>query len=133
MESTVHRSLGAAPIPADASTPNGTVFNSAPNPVSNIFNPATQTWQLNVAATNYGGDRTYGSSVLLPLTPANNYKPRVFISGGGNPATNTTEVIDLSASNPQWAWGPPMTQPRIEMNATLLPNGTIGGRGLIKR
>jgi len=105
--------------------PNGTVFNSAPNPVSNIFNPATQTWQMNVAATNYGGDRTYGSSVLLPLTPANNYRPRVFILGGGNPATNTTEVIDLSASNPQWAWGPPMTQPRIEMNATLLPNGTI--------
>ena len=83
MESTVHRSLGAAPIPADASTPEWTVFNSAPNPVSNIFNPATQTWQLNVAATNYGGDRTYGSSVLLPLTPANNYKPRVFILGGG--------------------------------------------------
>ena len=105
--------------------PNGTVFNSAPNPVSNIFDPSTQTWQMNVAATNYGGDRTYGSSVLLPLTPANNYRPRVFILGGGNPATNTTEVIDLSASNPQWVWGPPMTQPRIEMNATLLPNGTI--------
>lgn len=105
--------------------PNGTVFNSGPNASSNIFNPATQIWQMNVASTNYGSDRTYGSSVLLPLTPANNYKPRIFILGGGNPATNTTELIDLSANSPQWVWGPSMTQPRIEMNATLLPNGTV--------
>ena len=110
--------------------PNGTVFNSGPNPTSNIFNPNTQTWQMDLASTNYASNRTYGSSVLLPLTPANNYKPRVFLLGGGNPATNTTEVIDLSAATPQWAWGPDMSQPRIEMNATLLPNGTalaVGG------
>ena len=30
--------------------------------------------------------RTYGTSVLLPLTPANNYDPRVMIMGGGSPA-----------------------------------------------
>ncbi len=105
--------------------PNGTVFNSGPNPNSNIFNPSTQTWQTNVAWTNYAANRTYGSSVLLPLTPANNYKPRVFLLGGGSPATKSTEVIDLSASPPVWVWGPSMTQPRIEMNATLLPNGTV--------
>ena len=40
------------------------------------------------------GTRTYGTSVLLPLTPANGYKPRVMIIGGGNPATATTEIID---------------------------------------
>ena len=56
-----------------------------------------KTWSAVVATTNYTGTRTYGTSVLLPLTPANGYTPRVMIFGGGNPATATTEIIDLSA------------------------------------
>src|SRR4029077_7935948 len=63
--------------------------------------------------------------VLLPLTPSNNYKPVVMIMGGGNPATSTTELIDLSAASPHWAFGPNMSQPRIEMNATILPSGKV--------
>src|SRR2546428_6304023 len=47
------------------------------------------------------------------------------IFGGGDPATATTEIIDLSAAPPQWQYGPPMSQPRIEMNATILPNGKV--------
>ncbi len=66
-----------------------------------------------MATTNYAGTRTYGTSVLLPLTPANAYKPRVVIMGGGNPATPTTELIDMSAATPKWVTGPPMSQPRI--------------------
>ena len=110
--------------------PNGNVFYSGSTTVSSIFNPTSSTWTTNVATTNYGGTRTYGSSVLLPLTPANAYKPRVMIFGGGNPATATTEIIDLSASTPKWVSGPSMSAPRIEMNATLLPTGkvlTLGG------
>ena len=108
--------------------PNGTVFNSAPSPSSNIYNPATNSWQMNVAATNYGGQRIYGSSVLLPLTPANGYDPRVIILGGGlptTPATATTEIIDLGVPSPKWVYGPSMSAPRMEMDATLLPNGKI--------
>ena len=45
------------------------------------------------------GSRGYGTSVLLPLTPANGYRPRVMILGGASPATATTEIIDLSARN----------------------------------
>ena len=92
-----------------------------------IFNPTTRTWSAVIATTNYGGTRTYGTSVLLPLTPANGYKPRVMIFGGGNPATATTEIIDLSAATPKWTLGPAMSQPRIEMNATILPNGKSAG------
>src|SRR5437762_4540387 len=109
--------------------PNGNVFYAGPSATSMMFDTGTHTWST-VAPTNYNGGRTYGSSVLLPLTPANGYKPRVMIFGGGNPATATTEIIDLSAANPAWQWGPPMSQPRIEMNAVLLPNGkviTLGG------
>jgi len=105
--------------------PNGTVFYSGSTTSSNIFDPSTHTWTMNVAQTNYSGTRTYGTSVLLPLTPQNGYKPMVMIMGGGNPATATTEIIDLSASPLQWISGPPMSQPRIEMNATILPNGKV--------
>jgi hypothetical protein len=105
--------------------PNGNVFYSGSTTGSSLFNPATHTWTTNIAFTNYSGTRTYGSSVLFPLTPANNYTPKVIILGGGNPSTNTTEIIDLSAATPKWVNGPNMSQPRIEMNATLLPNGKI--------
>src|SRR5712692_7522949 len=105
--------------------PNGTVFYSGSGTGSRIFTPSTKTWSGVVANTIYTGTRTYGSSVLLPLTPANGYKPRVMIFGGGSPATATTEVIDLSASSPTWQSGPAMSQPRIEMNAVILPNGKV--------
>jgi hypothetical protein len=105
--------------------PNGNVFYSGATTGSSIFNPSTHTWTTNVAFTNYSGTRTYGSSVLFPLTPANNYTPKVIIMGGGNPSTNTTETIDLSVATPKWVNGPNMSQPRIEMNATLLPSGKI--------
>src|SRR2546425_2306486 len=105
--------------------PNGNVFYSGSGPGSRIFNTSAKTWSAVVASTNYPNTRTYGTSVLLPLTPANGYTPRVMIMGGGNPATATTEIIDLSASTPQWQYGPSMSQPRIEMNATILPNGKV--------
>src|SRR5207249_6056719 len=105
--------------------PDGRVFYSGSGRGSRIFDPSTQTWSGVVATTNYPGTRTYGTSVLLPLTPANGYTPRVMILGGGNPATATTELIDLSAPTPAWQYGPPMSQPRIEMNATILPTGKV--------
>jgi hypothetical protein len=108
--------------------PDGTVFYSGWTTDSKIFDPSTKAWSI-LAYTNYSGDRVYGSSVLLPLTPANSYKPAVMIFGGGNPATVTTEIIDLSAPTPTWRYGPPMSRPRIEMNATLLPNGKVLATG----
>lgn len=105
--------------------PNGKVFYSGSTTSSRYFDPVAHTWSAVVANTNYSGTRTYGTSVLLPLTPANNYKPVVMILGGGSPSSNTTELIDLSAATPKWAYGPNMSQPRIEMNATILPSGKV--------
>jgi hypothetical protein len=56
--------------------------------------------------------------------------------GGDNPATSTTEIMDFSAAGqalcnstvgyaPCWKQGPAMIQPRVEMQATLLPNGKV--------
>jgi hypothetical protein len=105
--------------------PNGTVFYSGSSRASRIFNPSTRTWSSTTATTNYAGTRTYGTSVLLPLSPADGYRARVMIFGGGNPSTATTEVIEPLAATPAWSFGPAMSQPRIEMNATILPNGKI--------
>jgi Domain of unknown function (DUF1929)/IPT/TIG domain/Glyoxal oxidase N-terminus len=105
--------------------PNGNIFYSGPTATTRIFNVSTKAWTT-VANTNSGSTRTYGSSVLLPLTPANNYRPKVMILGGGVPTgTGTTEIIDLGASTPAWQWGPDMSQARVEMDAVLLPTGKV--------
>src|SRR6267143_540271 len=108
---------------------DGRVFYSGSGRGSRFFTPSAKTWSAVVANTNFTGTRTYGTSVLLPLTPANGYRPRVMIFGGGNPATATTEIIDLSAATPVWTNGPSMSQPRIQMNATILPNGKVLATG----
>ena len=105
--------------------PNGKVFYSGPGTSSALFDPSTHAWTRNVANTNYAGVRTYGTSVLLPLTPQNSYTPQVLIMGGGNPATNTTEIINLGASTPTWKYSAPMSEARIEMNAVILPTGKV--------
>ena len=69
--------------------PNGKVFYSGSTVTSMMFDPTAHTWTT-VGNTISSDTRTYGSSVLLPLTPANNYDPKVLIMGGGSPATKTT-------------------------------------------
>jgi len=91
-----------------------------------FFDPVSQVWTISVATT---GSRSYGSAVLLPLLPPN-YAPKVMNFGGGpNPATASTEIIDLSAASPAWIPGPDMSTGRIQMNATILPNGKILASG----
>jgi hypothetical protein len=105
--------------------PSGKVFESGANRNSKMYDPATHLWS-DVATTNFPANRDYGTSVLLPLTRANGYKPRVMILGGVSPnATDTTELIDLSASQPAWIFGPKMVRPRIQLNATILPSGKV--------
>jgi hypothetical protein len=121
--------------------PTGHVFYSAPSSATLDFDPSSQTWGL-VAWTIYpgqtdpNGERIYGTSVLLPLTPQNNYGAKVMILGGDNPATDTTELIDLTPAGAQisadcptyapcWVQGPKMAQARVEMQGTMLPNGKV--------
>ena len=109
--------------------PNGSVFYTGQGSGSNanawIFDPVPRTWTKSVPTTR---DRTYGSAVLLPLLPPS-YTPKVMNFGGGNPATSTTEIIDLAAASPSWTPGPNMSTGRIQMNAVILPNGTVLAEG----
>src|SRR5262249_34945150 len=100
--------------PRMAVLPDGTVFfngqgSDPPTDHSWIFDPVAEHWTISAPAT---GDRTYGSAVLLPLLPPA-YRPRMMNFGGGlNPATASTEIIDLSATTPMWLPGPTMSAPR---------------------
>ena len=116
--------------PRVALLPNGTVFYTGQgsgrnNASAYIFNPATGSWTVSATSTR---NRSYGSSVLLPLQPPQ-YVPRVMNFGGGSPATRTTEIIDLSAASPAWMPGPSMSAARIQMNAVILPNGKVLAEG----
>jgi hypothetical protein len=109
--------------------PDGRIFYSGLGTTSKFYDLTTQKW-TDCCTTNFPYTRGYGTSVLLPITPANGYKPKVMIMGGGRfdnvtPATNTTEIVDLSAASPQWTYGPNMSQPRIHLNATILPSGNV--------
>lgn len=107
--------------------PDGKVFESGANPDTKLWDPVTHVWST-VATTKFAKARDYGTSVLLPLTPQNNFKPTVMILGGGPGAQNvtaSTERIDLSAATPAWTFGPNMVAPRVQLNATLLPTGKV--------
>jgi hypothetical protein len=106
-------------------TPQGDLFFSGAQLESHRFDPVTLTWNQSVAKTTYGATRRYGSSVLLGLRPPE-YSARILIAGGGRTAaTDSTEVIDLGVSTPQWQQTGRLKHKRVEHNAVLLPNGRI--------
>lgn len=115
--------------PRNLLLPNGSIFYSGPDTATAEYNPSTEKWSFVAWGQFPGGERTYGSNVLLPMTPANNWNPTVFIVGGDNPATNSTELLDLvnnvDGCGICWVAGPNMIQPRVESQATLLPNGEV--------
>jgi hypothetical protein len=54
------------------------------------------------------------------------YAPgKILYVGGGDPPTNTAEIIDLNQPNPQWQWTGSMIYARRQMDATLLPTGEV--------
>jgi hypothetical protein len=67
---------------------------------------------------NFDAARGYGSAVM--------YEPgKILYAGGGDPPTNTAEVIDLNAANPAWMYTGAMAFARRQMNATVLPTGEV--------
>lgn len=102
--------------------PSGKVFDVGPQSLTGTFDPATVAWEA-VGSSNYGS-RSGGTSVLLPLQPPD-YRPQVLILGGGEPATNTAEIINLADPEPTWRFTAPMNYGRRNLNAVLLPDGKV--------
>jgi hypothetical protein len=135
---TMTYSDGSLPVPGAPALyprmillPNGKLVHAGPEPETWVFDPAAGPGVANwtYLATNIANQyRSYGSVVLLPLLPETIYQPVIFTLGGMGTsvvATNTTELIDMSNSNPMWVAGPTMSRPRTEMNAVLLPTGKV--------
>jgi hypothetical protein len=104
--------------------PNGMVFLTGPTKVSRYLNTSgTGAWTW-VTNSNYG-TRDYGTSVIYS-------DGQILLVGGGDPPTNTAEVINLNAASPLWAYTGSMNYARRQHNATALPDGTVlitGGSG----
>ncbi len=111
--------------------PTGNVLLSAPAGKSYQFNPSTNVWSF-VAAMNFGF-RYFAPHVLLPG------QERVMVAGGspshadgGTTATNTAEIINMSATHPVWTYTGSMNYARYNENLVLLADGTVlavGGGG----
>src|SRR5262249_6252616 len=97
--------------------PDGRVFYAGPEQVSRFLDPSgAGSWT--VAPTSNFGLRVTGSAVMYDVG-------KVLRAGGGVPPTATAEVIDLTTPLPVWRSVAPMTFPRQNNNATLLPDGTV--------
>lgn len=74
------------------------------------------------APAKVAADRSYGSAVMLDSMV-------LYVGGGGSkcptPPHNTAEVVDLSAASPTWKAVAPMSFPRRQTNATILPDGRV--------
>jgi galactose oxidase len=87
-----------------------------------------QTWSLDISgagtwtalpnATRHNGLCDYAPSVLYDVD-------KVLFVGGGNPPTANAETIDLGQQQLGWRATGPMTFPRRQHNATILPDGTV--------
>ena len=104
--------------------PDGRVFNSGPSTAMGWMTTTgtgTETYAGNRDAVNF---REYGSSVM--------YQPgKLLVIGGSDPPVASTTKIDLN-QNAKLETGPNMAFARRQLNATILPDGTVlvtGGTG----
>jgi hypothetical protein len=107
---------------------NGQILKAGPGVRSLRFNPTLNRW-FSVADMN-GGERKRGSAVLL------SGGQKVLTCGGksaGGRITATSEMIDMSATQPQWRLVDPLNEARQNHNLVLLPDATVlcvgGGNG----
>jgi hypothetical protein len=99
---------------------NGQVLKAGPAMRSFRFDPALNRWFF--VAEMKGGNRSSGSAVVL------SGGRKVLACGGHGPTgtiTATSEVIDMSAPQPQWRLVDPLTEPRHNHSLVLLPDGTV--------
>jgi Domain of unknown function (DUF1929)/Kelch motif len=98
--------------------PNGTVINTGLSTTTRYLDTSgTGSWSV-VGNHSVNVYRDYGSSVLYD-------DGKILVMGGGDPPTNTAEVIDLNAPSPAWRSVASMAFARRQLNATILPDGNV--------
>ncbi|MEX0677393.1 MAG: Calx-beta domain-containing protein, partial [Pirellulales bacterium] len=103
--------------PRTFSAPNGAAFVAGPDPLSQYLD-VNGTGQWIPVAYRIHPYRDVGSAVM--------YAPgKILYVGGGGPATDTAEAIDLNEPDPAWRLVADMEFARRNLNATLLPDGEV--------
>jgi galactose oxidase len=96
--------------------PDGRAIMVGPNPESMFLDTAgTGDWTEGPQAN--GPYRDYGSAV--------EYRPGKILLVGGGPPTDSAETLDLNVSPLKWRTAAHMAFKRRQLNATLLPDGTV--------
>ena len=107
--------------PAMYLAPNGKVFLAIPDPITRYLDTSgTGLWTT--VATRQFGFRDYGSSAMYD-------DGKVLVAGGGDPPTNTAEVIDLNVASPSWRYVGSMSSARRQFDITILPDGKLLATG----
>ena len=97
--------------------PDGRIFYAGEAQQSRYLD-VTGTGQWADGPLRQFGVRDYGSAVM--------YEPgKILYAGGGDPPTNTAEIIDLNQPNPTWTYTGSMAYARRQINGTLLPTGDV--------
>jgi hypothetical protein len=97
--------------------PDGRVFYAGPERTSRYLNTSgTGAWTNGPPSD--GGFRSYGTAVM--------YEPgKVLMAGGNDPPLASAEKIDLNLADPTWQSAGLMHTARRQLNATMLPDGTV--------
>jgi len=107
----------------------GNVFANPPGLAPGILNLATNAFANVGLPAGFDRDhRDHCASVMLPPVQ----DQRVMILGGGDPAINKVDIIDLKVANPAYVAAAPLHHARFHVNAVLLPDRTVlvsGGNG----
>ncbi|MCP3165126.1 galactose oxidase-like domain-containing protein [Myxococcus qinghaiensis] len=96
--------------------PDGRLFYAGSLRVSLWLDPTGNGAWTTGPQSLFGG-RNYGPAVYMD--------GKVLIIGGSEPPTATVEQIALTADSPAWEYRAPMSLPRRQHNAVLLPDGTV--------
>lgn len=110
-------SLGMPYYPRMFVAPDGRAFYAGEEQQSRYLD-VTGTGSWSNGPLRQFGLRDYGSAVM--------YEPgKILYVGGGDPPTDTAEIIDLNQPNPAWTYTGSMAVARRQLNATLLPTGEV--------
>lgn len=104
--------------PRNFVAPDGRIFYAGEGQQSRYLDVAVEGGRWTDGPLRQFGSRDYGSAVM--------YAPgKILYAGGGDPPTDSAEIIDLNEPGPTWTLTKEMAFARRQMNATLLPTGDV--------